>query len=62
MGLNEDIAAMEAVCQRMKRLLVWENPDAYYINEAGALIRRSRDGTETVAVPCPTPFSGSIKE
>ena len=57
MAINEDIAAMELVCQRMRRLLVSANPDAYYINDAGALVRRLADGTETVVTERPTPFN-----
>jgi hypothetical protein len=46
MGIHEDIAAMELVCQRMKGLLVKANPTAYYLNDKHALIRRHPDGRE----------------
>lgn len=59
MAINEDIAAMELVCQRMRRLLVSANPEAYYMNDAGALIRRLPDGTETVVTANPTPFNAA---
>lgn len=50
MALDEDIAAMELVCQRMRGLLVKANPIAYYVNDAQALIRRHPDGREEVVI------------
>ena len=44
MGINEDIATMEEVCQRMQRMLVRLNPTAYYIDDDGRLMKRHPDG------------------
>jgi hypothetical protein len=59
MGITKDIAEMDEVCQRMQRLLVRSNSEAYYINDDGAIIRRAPDGAETVAVARATPFNVS---